>query len=84
METAQQTQPKNHVQKTNGFVMSTVYHAVRLYFSLCGVKIKSAAGRCRQQWWHFILHAKEKYNRPQPRGEMETPPRLRTFEPDSA
>ena len=41
MATAQQTQPKNHVQKTNGFVMSTVYHAVRLYFSLCGVKIKT-------------------------------------------
>ena len=61
-----------------------MFFCIKMISYLCGVKIKSAAGICRQHWWHFILHAKEKYNRPQPRGEMETPPRPRTFEPDSA
>lgn len=32
---------KNKVQDVNGFVMAVVYHAVRLYFRLCGVRIKA-------------------------------------------
>lgn len=33
---------KNTVHKPNGFVMGLLYHAIRFYYSLCGIRIKAA------------------------------------------
>ena len=32
---------KTKVRKVNGFVMTVVYHVVRFYFFLCGVRVKA-------------------------------------------
>lgn len=32
---------QNKVRDVNGFVMSLVYHAIRLYYSLCGIRVKA-------------------------------------------
>ena len=32
---------QNKVQKVNGFAMTVIYYALRLYFALCGIKIKA-------------------------------------------
>ena len=34
---------KNKVKDVNGFVMSVVYYALRLYFWLCGLRIKTVS-----------------------------------------
>ncbi len=34
--------PQNRVRDVNGFVMTVVYHAVRAYFFVCGVRVKTA------------------------------------------
>ena len=33
--------PKNQVREVNGFVMTLLYHVMKLYFSLCGIHLKT-------------------------------------------
>lgn len=40
-QTKQKKIAKNKVRDVNGFVMTVVYHAVKAYFTLCGVRVKT-------------------------------------------
>lgn len=41
MEKCHKKTSTHKVRDVNGFVMSIVYHAIRLYYSLCGIKVKA-------------------------------------------
>jgi len=47
--------PANRVRETNGFVMTVMYYAVKLYFLLCGVKVKSGNKVCEIEKPSIVL-----------------------------